>query len=210
MYAGHDENHEETREHQRMVKELEHRSQRILRIRDHARFIPEQMDEHVSRHGPWRGKIYEVIGRAFLQKDQTLIQDAEDLLRQYKHLERISLLELAVWKFACLSMDQKQDRTKQSFLEWSRWYTSGWKQHKKSHYRCNQVVILMKAIVPFLLRDDETEVRELGFRYTSEFDRMRHPESNSEESEIEDQSEDDENYEDHAENDPSESDSSEN
>ena len=152
--------HETLPQHKRALQELLRRTRRFLQVRDAARNLPEQMDEQLSPHGPWQGKIYEIIGRTAMDADPatSVIQDAHKLLRQYQHWERISLLELAVWKFACLnSMDDENGNT--SFLEWSRWYASGWKQHKKRHYRCDQVVIVMKAIVPFL-QPDETNHHE--------------------------------------------------
>ena len=146
--------HETSPQHKRAVQELLRRTRRFLQVRDAARNLPEQMYEGLSPHGPWQGKIYEIIGRTAMDADPTnVIQDAHKLLLQYQHWERISLLELAVWKFACLnSMDNENGKV--SFLEWSRWFESGWKQHKKSHYRCKQVVIVMKAIVPFLQRNE--------------------------------------------------------
>ena len=110
--------------------------------------LPQNIKE-LSPHGPWQGKIYELIGRAVMEKDRTLVKRAHNLRLEYEGLERISLLELAVWKFACLTKDQN-DGDRKSFVEWTRWYENGWKEHKKSHYRCNRVVILMKAIVPFV------------------------------------------------------------
>ena len=91
-----------------------------------------------------------------MEENQWLIEKAKDLLERYKDLERISLLELAVWKFACLTADPKNHGEIKSIVDWSRWYTNGWKEHKKRLYRCNQIVILMKAIVPFL-QDKETD-----------------------------------------------------
>ena len=152
--------HETSPQHKRALQELLRRTRRFLQVRDAARNLSEQMDEQLSPHGPWQGKIYEIIGRTAMDADPTsVIQDAHKLLRQYQHWERISLLELAVWKFACLnSMDNENGKA--SFLEWSRWFESGWKQHKKSHYRSDQVVIVMKAIVPFLRQYETTKDKE--------------------------------------------------
>ena len=136
------------RQHKLAVQELSDRATKIIKVRDDARCLPKQI-KHLSPHGPWQGKIYELIGRAVMEEDCTLVERAQSLQREYKRLERISLLELAVWKFACLTKDQN-DGDRKSFVEWTRWYENGWKEHKKSHYWCNQVVILMKAIVPFV------------------------------------------------------------
>ena len=163
-FGTNEQTHEETLQHQRAVEEIVHFTYRIVRSRDNFRRLPKQLEKDLSPHGPWRGKIYEAIGREVME-DRSIRQDANELLLHYKKLEGISLLELAVWKFACLtSTDPKKDNQKRSFVEWSRWYASGWKEHKKSHYRCQQVVLLMKAIIPFL-HDDKTTQGQRRRRY---------------------------------------------
>ena len=163
-FGTNEQTHEDTLQHQRAVEEILVLTHEILKSRDNFRRLPEQMEKDLSPHGPWRGKIYEAIGREVMER-RSIRQDANVLLLQYKQLERISLLELAVWKFACLaSTDPKKDNQKRSFVEWSWWYESGWKQHKKSRYRCKQVVIVMKAIVPFL-HDGKTTQGQRRRRY---------------------------------------------
>ena len=145
------EDHFKTWPHKIRSRKIMARVKEILYVRDRANHLPPMIEQYVSPNGPWRGQIYEMIGRAVMQEDQALVRSAHERLAWYAHLERTSLLELAIWKFACLtSTDQNSNHEKRSFVEWSRWYENGWKEHKKSHYRCNQVVIVMEAIVPFL------------------------------------------------------------
>ena len=154
---GKTEDHSDSYQHKFAVEEISDRATQILQVRDDARLLPRKVEQRVSPYGPWQGKIYEMIGRAVMKEDPTIIQEANRLLLHYKRLERISLLELAVWKFTCVVTDDTHTGPCQTYLEWKQWDTHGWKTLKKQHYRCNQVVILMTAIVPFLKNEQGTK-----------------------------------------------------
>ena len=152
---GKTEDHSDSYQHKFAVEEVLNRATQILQVRDDARLLPRKVEQRVSPYGPWQGKIYEMIGRAVMKEDPTIIQEANRLLLHYKRLERISLLELAVWKFTCLvagnpSNDNDTKGVPRTYLEWKHWHDHGWKALKKQQYRCNQVVIVMTAILPFL------------------------------------------------------------
>ena len=151
--------------HEQARNELCAHAERILQIRDDAVDINSTMQQHVSGYGPWQHKIYQYMGRAVATDDRSLVKRAKELCLWYQHLERISLLELAVWKFCCVTLQQQQQPEKhdattattmsppivlKSLLEWKLWEHSGWKAYKKLHYCCNEVVVLMNAILPFL------------------------------------------------------------
>ena len=151
-----EESHSSSRQHEARAKEISARVTTIIQIRDDARLLPSLIKHSLSPYGPWQGKIYELIGRAFMEEEPKLVQDANSLLLKYKHLEHISLLELAVWKFTCVTVNPFGDDTKgpRTYLEWKQWDANGWKAYKKQQFRCNQVVILVNAIVPFLFDEE--------------------------------------------------------
>ena len=156
ILSANDEEHYQSQCHQRSWNEFCSRIENILEIRDDAvnttRTIPQVH---------WQNRIYESIGRAVATDDKTLMERAKQLRSWYKHLECISLLELALWKFCCVPLQQQQKQSRKhdnhehniglkSLLEWKLWEKSGWKVYKKLHFRCNEVVIHMNAILPFL------------------------------------------------------------
>ena len=99
------EDHEKSYQHELCGRKVSARMNTILQVRDDARFLPSNIERSLSPNGPWSKEIYAMIGLAIMEEDRMIIEDAKDLLDYYKDLERISLLELAVWKFACFTMD---------------------------------------------------------------------------------------------------------
>ena len=92
--SANDEEHYQSQCHQRSWNEFCSRIENILEIRDDA--------VNITRTIPqvhWQNRIYECIGRAVATDDKTLMERAKQLRSWYKHLECISLLELALWKF---------------------------------------------------------------------------------------------------------------
>ena len=137
------------------------RAKTILQVRQTVRSFPALIDQHLSSHGPWRAKLFELLGRALLEEDEQMVEQAHKDFVSFQQLEQISLLELAVWKFCCLTQTQNDTsgERKRTYLEWKWWDERGWKAHKQQHYRCNQVVILINTILPFLV-----DVQDPGIR----------------------------------------------
>ena len=151
-----EESHSSSRQHEARAQEVSDRATTIIQIHDEARLLPSLVKQSLSPYAPWQGKIYELIGRAFMEEDRTLVKDANRLLLKYQQLECISLLELAVWKFTCVTVNPHDDDAEgpRTYLEWKQWDANGWKAYKKQQFRCNQVVILMNVIVPFLFGEE--------------------------------------------------------
>ena len=99
--------------HEQARNELCAHAETILQIRDDAVDITSTMQQHVSGYGPWQHKIYQYMGRAVATNDRTIIKRAKELCLWYEHLERISLLELVVWKFCCVTLQQQQQQQQQ-------------------------------------------------------------------------------------------------
>jgi hypothetical protein len=70
-------------------------------------------------------------------------------LKRYEHLERISLVEQAVWRAVC-QMTPKSP--KNDTLFWRRWLVEGWKERKEELRNCNAIPI----ILPFVGNDSST------------------------------------------------------
>ncbi|KAL7573948.1 hypothetical protein ACA910_001959 [Epithemia clementina (nom. ined.)] len=113
-------------------------------------------------HMPWLYEITMLLARAFFEElgmtdgGMALIQEAECLLDRYEQRERISLLQLAVWKYSCMA-DLPDHKLLTSLAAWKLWEKDGWKVGKKKHFQSNEVVILMDAVVPFLQDQAEGE-----------------------------------------------------
>ena len=148
------ESHNRSGYHQKRSKEVTQRVNTVLAIRDAPEELPSVVKKSLSPHGPFQNQIFGLIGRLTMEENRGFISTAKMALPWYQQLERISLLELAAWKFACATLDEashsKSGVSPRTCLEWNRWFENGWKTQKKSHYRCNQVVIIMKSVVPFV------------------------------------------------------------
>jgi len=100
----------------------------------------------VLDHLRWRHYLKGLLGQALLEKNHSLLERTASLVEHYEDLDRISLLELAVWKACCLN-NPKQIL---SYISWQRWVNYGWKSNKMPFFRCNEIVIIVQAILPFL------------------------------------------------------------
>jgi hypothetical protein len=81
-------------------------------------------------------------------KDTEAFNKADNHLLWYEHMERISLLELAAWKAACvLDMEQKEGQMMYNLLEWIRY---GWKQNKTKMRHSNATHVIVENVVSFL------------------------------------------------------------
>ena len=74
----------------------------------------------------------------------------QDCLKTLEKHERLQILELSAWKFMCLR-DFPEEYT--SVSQAMSWMTDKWKKftpHKQSFFRCNEVVIIMDAVAPWI------------------------------------------------------------
>ena len=78
-----------------------------------------------------------------------LIAEAESLLSKYEHMERISLLELAIWKAVCIAIPVNVV-AKNDYHSWQDWARNGWKGGKSAMYKANEIGIIISSVIPFL------------------------------------------------------------
>jgi hypothetical protein len=75
------------------------------------------------------------------------LEDAKAMISKLKYRERVGLLELAVWRSACLMHAPKHEM---AFADWIEWYRKGWKADKTRMRRSNAISIIMARVLPFL------------------------------------------------------------
>jgi len=97
----------------------------------------------------WRDAVQACLFRYLTGTEDTelCLSDAITALRKYEHLERISLLELAVWKATCIvEMPSCTD-----YYAVTQWFKSGWKIQKEAQRKSGaSISIIMSMVVPFL------------------------------------------------------------
>ena len=74
--------------------------------------------------------------------------DINTSMQRYEHLERISLLQQAVWKSVCLLMTPDEPTT--DYLFWARWSKEGWKKRKLETRHSGEAQIIITAVLPFI------------------------------------------------------------
>jgi hypothetical protein len=75
------------------------------------------------------------------------IKAAKALLCKFERIERISLLELAVWKAVCLAI--KYDGC-YMYHSWQEWIREEWKSSKHKVRNANEITIIIMSVLPFL------------------------------------------------------------
>ena len=115
---------------------------------DEGREINESIKRYIVYH-IHRDRATALLGRAILERDQSLLRRAKKFLEAYKILEQMCLLELAVWKFVCVS-DIPPDMSLKTLVAWKLWESEGWKVNKKRHWHCKEAPIIITAVLPFL------------------------------------------------------------
>lgn len=68
-------------------------------------------------------------------------------LNEYLHIERISILHLAVWK--AITVVEFYDKTAGPHASWT-WFNRGWKAHKKKTRPSGSIGTIVKLVIPFL------------------------------------------------------------
>jgi hypothetical protein len=89
--------------------------------------------------------------------DYRIPYKAENLLRLYEHMGRLSLLELAVWKAASIShagqveVDSKMSmKTVHDAILCAAKHQHTWKKYRPETRKSNAIEIIMKHVLPFL------------------------------------------------------------
>jgi hypothetical protein len=77
---------------------------------------------------------------------ESSIRDFDKLLIKYEKMEKISLLELTIWKAACI-MEKTEELTYYAMLEWN---SRGWKDSKAKMRRCSAIDMIIRNVLPFL------------------------------------------------------------
>jgi hypothetical protein len=70
----------------------------------------------------------------------------EALVDKFEKMEQLSLLELAIWKAACI-MEKTEELTYYEMLEWK---SRGWKESKSKMRRSNAIDVIIQNTMPFL------------------------------------------------------------
>lgn len=96
--------------------------------------------------------------------DSSILQKAENAIDMYEHMERLSLLELAVWKEACIShagnveldsktsiLDSKTSmKTLHDALLFTAQHQHTWKKYRTETRKSNAIEMIIKHVLPFL------------------------------------------------------------
>jgi hypothetical protein len=75
--------------------------------------------------------------------------EAEALIQKYEGMERIALLELAIWKAVCI-VNPDSTIARNDYHFWQEWAREGWKCSKSTMRKANAIAIIMTAVLPFL------------------------------------------------------------
>jgi hypothetical protein len=83
-----------------------------------------------------------------LVREDSILRKIEDDLKRYQKNEPLTLLELAVWKAACIARRKDDPASYYAAVEWWR---RGWKVNKVVARRDSMIEIVLKNVVPFLV-----------------------------------------------------------
>jgi hypothetical protein len=89
-------------------------------------------------------------------EDSSILQKGEISLNNYEHMERLSLLELAVWKAACIAqaglveIDSKTSlKTVHDAILFTGTHQNTWKKYRTETRKSNAIEIIIKHVLPF-------------------------------------------------------------
>jgi hypothetical protein len=134
----------------------------ILRRNTSALTLDSRADRLPSLN--WKLEIQGVLYR-YTKLDMTCMADegvsllvqAETLLRKYEQVERLSLLELAVWKEACIScagQEKVDSKTSMETLDHAILFVAKnrhtWKKYRTEMRKASAIDIVIQHVVPFL------------------------------------------------------------
>jgi hypothetical protein len=84
------------------------------------------------------------------EASRTAMETAMKSLERYNYKERLVTLALAVWKTQCIL-----EAPVAGYLASLEWARSGWKTIKSEQRDSNAMEIIVKAVQPYLSRDDD-------------------------------------------------------
>ena len=96
----------------------------------------------------WRDACYATFMRALLKNRNLPRQQAEIALVKMEDLHHLFLLELAAWKVICTV--HAPTPALRSYTSAVIWASEGWKGNKTHFYRSNEVVTIVRCVLPFL------------------------------------------------------------
>jgi hypothetical protein len=86
--------------------------------------------------------------------DSDILQKVESSLKLYEHMGRLSLLELAVWKAACISQVEVDSKTSMKTFHDAvlcvAKHQHTWKKYRTETRKSNSIEIIIKQVLPFL------------------------------------------------------------
>mmetsp|Transcript_4668 Transcript_4668/g.13042 ORF Transcript_4668/g.13042 Transcript_4668/m.13042 type:complete len:182 (-) Transcript_4668:1451-1996(-) len=93
--------------------------------------------------------LHSLIGQAFLSDTdkEPLFMEIENAVHHAECRERIRLVELAAWKHVCVRTFPSTIYTLIGVMEWQK---QGWKSETSKLFRCNDVVVILDRVTPFL------------------------------------------------------------
>jgi hypothetical protein len=94
----------------------------------------------------WKDGMKLILFDIVAGRDQLSV--AEELLEKYEDMERISSLELAIWKHACIQIPTKT--VSNNALDWQGWFQQGWKENKDSTRHSPAISGIIPHVLPFL------------------------------------------------------------
>jgi hypothetical protein len=113
---------------------------------------------------PWTLEVYSMLFWFLMgyqawpdRQVESRKQDILNLLYEHEQHERMMLLQLAVWKFACVLNPIQEGNAEvddESYWDWANWSRHGWKRRKLSTHR-NSVEInaIINGVRPFLAKE---------------------------------------------------------
>jgi hypothetical protein len=159
--------------HQEKVKELERHLRRTLHLLARVSHVDSGPSQDLRERvkllglGEWREDVMssedvfqyvtgctlflDLLASPLLHLSQVMVAsgpfrpNAVLKLERYEDLERLALLQLAVWKSECLKQMPVGD-----YFVVNKWLMSGWKACKAKHRESNAMTIVIASVRPFL------------------------------------------------------------
>ena len=109
-------------------------------------------------HDYWRDSCYAIFARSLVNnRDENANRNVKRILTQTEDLHHMHFLELAAWKTVCKI--HAPSSALNSFTSAVVWASEGWKTNKTAYYRSNEVVTILRCVLPFLDQRPEEQRR---------------------------------------------------